>query len=87
MSADSPVPPSDAARSVTLSDGSVWELFADKTAEAWICLTPAEGRYVPRGGWRYPALWHEGPLTAADHRAIADVLDGVATAPAPEQGR
>ena len=63
-------------RTVTLSDGSVWRFdgFVQGNPEcpAW-SGQDLNGEW--EAGWMAPGV-HEGALTATDHRAIADVLDG-----------
>lgn len=65
------------ARTVTLSDGSVWTLEVSRVS----------GRWWHRIGdvlqLRLPQLTGRLPLTAADHRKIADVLDPPAALASP----
>lgn len=56
-------------KTVTLSDGSVWEYRTLVNGQKlWAC--DAEDR-----GTIEPSRSDDEPLTASDHRAIADVLD------------
>ena len=73
-------------KTVTLSDGSVWTY--NRLTQDWTGKRQVPGCNIPRGKWLRPCLADDSPLTAFDHRAIADVLDGEASAltpPAPNR--
>lgn len=59
-------------KTVELSDGSVWRHNDDGGTSRWKIVLDGQ----MRGMWFDCPVSESGQLTAADHRKIADVLDG-----------
>ena len=68
-------------RTVTLSDGSVWEYVRTGGGCVWATVIDGQTAYAI-----HPRLMNVEPLTASDHRAIADVLDPPSLAVGAPQG-